>query len=148
MRGDLGLQKITQTFTNSVWPVLFPILILFSISHISAFHMAYFLDIPQVECHQCALTFVSEQIKRLRQTSSTEHDISIFWVPRRTLVSNKILEDSGITGDVNIAELSIYFLPLEKDLLSLELPDAFSDLYLVRRGSLNLVSSHINKSSA
>ena len=33
-------------------------------------------------------------------------------------------------GDVNISELSVFFLPLENDLLSLELNDAFSDLYL------------------
>lgn len=32
-------------------------------------------------------------------------------------------------GDVNILELPLYFLPLEDDLLSLELDEAFSDLY-------------------
>jgi hypothetical protein len=42
------------------------------------------------------------------------------------------LEEAGITGDVNIAELPAYFLPLEQDVLSLELDDAFGDLYLVR----------------
>jgi vacuolar protein sorting-associated protein 33A len=53
-------------------------------------------------------------------------------VPRRTLVSNKILEDEGLLGDVNVVELSLYFLPLEDDMLSLELNEAFEDLYLVR----------------
>lgn len=33
-------------------------------------------------------------------------------------------------GDTSIAEFPLYFLPLEKDLLSLELEDSFSDLYL------------------
>jgi len=61
-----------------------------------------------------------------------EHEISIFWVPRRTLVSNKILEDEGVLGDVNVAEVPLYFLPLENDTLSLELGDAFRDLYLVQ----------------
>lgn len=42
-----------------------------------------------------------------------------------------MLEEAGIIGDVNIAEFPLYFLPLEQDLLSLELDDAFSDLYLV-----------------
>jgi vacuolar protein sorting-associated protein 33A len=50
-------------------------------------------------------------------------------VPRRTLVSNKILEDEGILGDVNIAELPLYFLPLEDNLLSLEADEGFNDLY-------------------
>lgn len=84
---------------------------------------------------------VAEQIKKLRQTSSVEHDISIFWVPRRTLVSDTILEEAGITGDVNIAELPIYFLPLEQDVLSLELDDSFGDLYLHKNpGSVYLAA--------
>lgn len=61
-----------------------------------------------------------------------EHEFSIFWVPRRTLVSNSILEEAGIIGDVNMAEFPLYLLPLEQDVLSLELESSFSDLYLVR----------------
>lgn len=60
-----------------------------------------------------------------------EHEFSIFFAPRRTLVSNTALEEAGIIGDVNIAEFPLYFLPLEQDILSLELEDAFGDLYLV-----------------
>jgi vacuolar protein sorting-associated protein 33A len=52
-------------------------------------------------------------------------------VPRRTWVSNKILEDAGILGDVNVSEFAMSFLPLEDDVLSLELGDAFVELYLV-----------------
>lgn len=33
-------------------------------------------------------------------------------------------------GDVNISELPLYFFPVERDVLSLELDDAFQDLYL------------------
>ena len=63
-----------------------------------------------------------------------EHEFSIFWVPRRTLVSNSVLEETGIIGDVSIAEFPLYFMPLEQDVLSLELEDSFDDLYLVRSG--------------
>ncbi|KAL4926005.1 Sec1 family protein [Aspergillus undulatus] len=73
---------------------------------------------------------VAEHIQRLQRNSSIDHEFSIFWVPRRTLVSNTILEGAGIIGDVSIAELSLYFFPLEHDVLSLELEDSFSDLYL------------------
>ncbi|EFR03156.1 vacuolar protein sorting-associated protein 33A [Nannizzia gypsea CBS 118893] len=73
----------------------------------------------------------ADQIKKLQKNESNiEHEFSVFWVPRRTLVSNQILEEEGIIGDVNIADFPLYFLPLENDVLSLELPDAFSDLYL------------------
>lgn len=45
-------------------------------------------------------------------------------------MSDKILEEAGVLGDVNISELPLYFFPLERDVLSLELDDAFQDLYL------------------
>jgi hypothetical protein len=69
-------------------------------------------------------------IKRMQRESQIGHEFSIFWVPRRTLVSEKILEEAGVLGDTSIAEFPLYFLPLEKDLLSLELNDSFADLYL------------------
>jgi hypothetical protein len=72
-----------------------------------------------------------EQIKKLQRNGIVEHEISIIWIPRRTLVSNKILEDEGVLGDVSISELPLYFLGLENDVLSLEWEDSFSDLYLV-----------------
>jgi len=54
------------------------------------------------------------------------------FVPRRTLVCEKILEDEGVLGDLTIGEFPLHFIPLESDLLSLELEDAFEELYLVR----------------
>ncbi|KAG0650669.1 Vacuolar sorting-associated 33A [Hyphodiscus hymeniophilus] len=74
---------------------------------------------------------IADHIKRIqRETQLGGHEFSIFWVPRRTLVSEKILEEAGVLGDTSIAEFPLYFLPLEKDLLSLELNDSFGDLYL------------------
>ncbi|RYP65258.1 hypothetical protein DL769_006370 [Monosporascus sp. CRB-8-3] len=73
---------------------------------------------------------IAEQLKRLQRESQTGHEFHIFWVPRRTLVSDKLLEEAGVLGDVNIAELPLYFFPLERDVLSLELEDSFRDLYM------------------
>ncbi|EEH42838.1 tethering complex ATP-binding subunit VPS33 [Paracoccidioides brasiliensis Pb18] len=72
----------------------------------------------------------ADQIRKLQRNGTVEHEFSIFWVPRRTLVCNQILEDDGIIGDANIAEFPLYFLPLESDILSLELDTSFPDLYL------------------
>lgn len=82
--------------------------------------------------HQILTSPILEQIKKLQRNGTVDHEISIIWVPRRTLVSNKILEDEGVLGDVNVSELPLYFLPLEDDMFSLELDGAFNDLYLVR----------------
>ena len=73
-----------------------------------------------------------EQIKRLQKNSSIEHEFSVIWVPRRTLVCNKILEEAGVLGDINVEEFPLHFVPLEQDVLSLTLEDSFGDLYLVR----------------
>lgn len=53
-------------------------------------------------------------------------------MPRRTALSDKVLEETGILGDTNVSELPLYFFPLEKDLLSLELDSSFRDLYLAK----------------
>lgn len=66
----------------------------------------------------------------MQRETQTGHEFSIFWVPRRTLVAEKILEESGVLGDTNTAEFPLYFLPLEKNILSLELEDSYADLYL------------------
>jgi len=41
-----------------------------------------------------------------------------------------ILEEHGVLGEANISELPLHFIPLEPDVLSLELQDSFSDLSL------------------
>jgi vacuolar protein sorting-associated protein 33A len=49
------------------------------------------------------------------------------------LVTDQILEESGVLGEANVTEYQLYFIPLAEDLLSLELDSAFGDLYLVRQ---------------
>lgn len=62
-----------------------------------------------------------------------EHEFSIFWVPRRTMTSDQLLEEAGVLGEASVSDWPLYFVPLADDVLSLELEDAVSDLYLVRR---------------
>ncbi|KAK3675693.1 Vacuolar protein-sorting-associated protein 33 [Recurvomyces mirabilis] len=73
---------------------------------------------------------VAEQIRLVRSESKIDHDFAVIWVPRRTLVSNLILEEHGVLGEANITELAMQFVPLGHDLLSLELEDSFNDLTL------------------
>ncbi|KAL8696807.1 MAG: hypothetical protein Q9201_007471, partial [Fulgogasparrea decipioides] len=73
---------------------------------------------------------IAEQIKRLQQNSSIEYEFSVIWVPRRTLVSDRILEEAAVLGDISVEELPLHFVPLDQDVLSLGYDDAFGDLYL------------------
>ena len=77
------------------------------------------------------LTYTSDQIKRIRRDSTIEHEFSIFWVPRRTVVSDQLLEEAGVLGEASVSEWPLLFVPLAEDILSLELDDAVPDLYLV-----------------
>ncbi|KAI4196508.1 MAG: hypothetical protein LQ346_003213 [Caloplaca aetnensis] len=73
---------------------------------------------------------IAGQIKRLQQSSSVEHDFSVIWVPRRTLVSDRVLEEAGVLGDIAVEVLPLHFVPLDQDVLSLAYDDPFGDLYL------------------
>lgn len=77
------------------------------------------------------LTITPDHIKRLRRESHTEHEFYIFWVPRRTLVSDQLLEDAGVLGEASVSEWPLFLVPLADDVMSLELEDAVTDLYLV-----------------
>lgn len=72
-----------------------------------------------------------DQIKRIRRDSEIEHEFSIFWVPRRTITSDQLLEGAGVLGEASVSEWPLFFVPLADDVLSLELEDTVSDLYLV-----------------
>ena len=74
---------------------------------------------------------VADQIKRIRRDSEIEHEFSIFWVPRRTIVSDQLLEEAGVLGEASVSEWPLFFVPLADDVLSLEMEDATPDLYLV-----------------
>jgi hypothetical protein len=42
------------------------------------------------------------------------------------------LEDEGVLGDLQLVEYPLKWIPLEKDVLSLELGDAAKEIFLVR----------------
>ncbi|KAF2751015.1 vacuolar protein sorting-associated protein 33A [Sporormia fimetaria CBS 119925] len=73
---------------------------------------------------------VADQIKRIRRDSQIEHEFSIFWVPRRTVVSDQLLEEAGVLGEASVSSWPLFLVPLADDVLSLELDDAVHDLYL------------------
>jgi hypothetical protein len=77
------------------------------------------------------LILLLEQIKRIRHDSQIEHEFSIFWVPRRTTISDQLLEEAGVLGEASVSEWPLFFVPLADDVLSLELEDAVTDLFLV-----------------
>ncbi|KAK3094955.1 hypothetical protein FSP39_008319 [Pinctada imbricata] len=54
----------------------------------------------------------------------------IIFVPRRLHLCEMMLEYEGIHGDVTISEIEMHLIPLDRDILSLELPFFFRTLFL------------------
>lgn len=66
-----------------------------------------------------------------RQQPGLEY--AVFWLPRRTIACERVLQEEGVYGDVAAGELPIDFIPFDGDVLSLELDTAFRARALTRR---------------
>eukprot|EP00878_Enallax_costatus_P006042 GHUV01006338.1.p1 GENE.GHUV01006338.1~~GHUV01006338.1.p1 ORF type:complete len:699 (+),score=233.80 GHUV01006338.1:290-2386(+) len=58
------------------------------------------------------------------------HEYSVFWVPRHSIAVQKVLEEEGVYGDVQQGEFCLDVIPLDDDVLSLELSCAYRDCVL------------------
>ena len=52
-------------------------------------------------------------------------EFAVFWLPRRTIACERVLQEEGVYGDVAAGELPIDLIPFDADVLSLELDTAF-----------------------
>ena len=78
------------------------------------------------------LILLVEQVKaKPTEPYLTQREINISFIPKRTSACVDVLEKGGVLGDIVLTDLPLLFLPLEKDLLSLELDSSFKELYFV-----------------
>ncbi|KAI8318287.1 vacuolar protein sorting-like protein r-vps33a [Martensiomyces pterosporus] len=81
--------------------------------------------------HVSKMKTIAEHIRMGSQDKKdTPREYSLQLVPRRTLLCERVLEEEGVLGDITIGEYRMDFIPLEDDLMSLELPATFKELYL------------------
>jgi len=76
---------------------------------------------------------------REQQQPHGPKEFHVYFVPRKTSVCVDVFEQGGVLGDVILGELPLLFIPLEEDLLSLELDSCFAELYL--NGDLSSITS-------
>ncbi|KAI3426123.1 hypothetical protein D9Q98_008502 [Chlorella vulgaris] len=73
-------------------------------------------------------------------------EFTLVLMPRRTKVAERILEERGVLGDVAVRELALDWVPLDDDLISLEMPLAFKELTADRdRSSLFCVARALHQ---
>ncbi|WVW86768.1 hypothetical protein I302_108822 [Kwoniella bestiolae CBS 10118] len=75
---------------------------------------------------------IAEQIKAQQTNPSPAGPLmyTILLVPRATELCRRVLEDQGVAGDVTISEFKLELIPMEDDLLSLEMDDVARDVFL------------------
>lgn len=76
------------------------------------------------------MKFIAGQIKNQTRSSGPAVEYTLFFVPKRTVVCEMILEELGVFGDLTIREFHLDLIPLETDVLSLENHNAFKEVTL------------------
>eukprot|EP00877_Chromochloris_zofingiensis_P013688 jgi/Chrzof1/8573/Cz03g16010.t1 len=72
---------------------------------------------------------IAWQIKNSSRATQ-QHEFSVFWVPRRSIACERLLEEEGVYGDLVQGEFPFDLVPLDDDVLSLELDNAFRECTL------------------
>lgn len=72
----------------------------------------------------------SDQIKR-HARESQKFTYTLLLVPRTSTLVTRILEEEGVLGDVTISSYNLQFIPTEEDVLSLEVENAFKEIWVV-----------------
>ncbi|KAG0056940.1 hypothetical protein BGZ83_002880 [Gryganskiella cystojenkinii] len=77
------------------------------------------------------MKYIAEHIHtHTREARAGSYTYSLFFVPRRTALCEKYLEDAGVFGEITKGEYHLDLIPLEDDVLSLEWDSTFKELYL------------------
>mmetsp|Transcript_23039 Transcript_23039/g.71778 ORF Transcript_23039/g.71778 Transcript_23039/m.71778 type:complete len:232 (-) Transcript_23039:38-733(-) len=72
---------------------------------------------PHVE----SMRTVAEHIRERHRAKQQQGGVSVFFVPRRSTICERVLEEEGVYADITFGELPLDFIPYEEDVVSLEL---------------------------
>uniref|UniRef100_A0A8C9NNJ0 VPS33B late endosome and lysosome associated n=1 Tax=Serinus canaria TaxID=9135 RepID=A0A8C9NNJ0_SERCA len=73
---------------------------------------------------------VSADIVNADKMSGRSRKYKIIFSPQKFYACEMVLEEEGVFGDVTCDEWSFYLLPLDEDIISMELPEFFRDYFL------------------
>ncbi|KAI7907781.1 Sec1-like protein [Cokeromyces recurvatus] len=75
------------------------------------------------------MRYIANHIKQFSKKSKM--DFWLFFVPERTLICERVLEEEGVKGDITIGDYTMEWIPYEDDLISMELgPSIWKEIYL------------------
>ncbi|XP_068694332.1 vacuolar protein sorting-associated protein 33B-like isoform X2 [Montipora foliosa] len=74
--------------------------------------------------------FVADHVNNDKK-SGKRRSYKIVYVPKKLHICEMILEQEGVYGDVSLDEFQLEFIPLDEDILTLELPSFLKDYVLM-----------------
>ncbi|CAO3702095.1 unnamed protein product [Rhizopus stolonifer] len=75
------------------------------------------------------MRYIANHIKHFSKTQKIE--CWLYFVPERTMVCERVLEEEGVKGDITIGDFAMDWIPCEDDLISMELdPSTWKEIYL------------------
>ncbi|EKX32767.1 vacuolar protein sorting 33B, partial [Guillardia theta CCMP2712] len=75
------------------------------------------------------MKMIAEQIRHLMQdVRRFEYRVCMF--PRKTTMCERVLEEEGVFDDISLTDFDLGFIPIDDNLISLEMSDAFRELKL------------------
>uniref|UniRef100_A0A8B9BLP6 VPS33B late endosome and lysosome associated n=1 Tax=Anser brachyrhynchus TaxID=132585 RepID=A0A8B9BLP6_9AVES len=72
----------------------------------------------------------ADNIVNADKMSGRSRKYKIIFSPQKFYACEMVLEEEGVFGDVTCDEWSFYLLPLDEDIISMELPEFFRDYFL------------------
>lgn len=75
------------------------------------------------------MKLIAGQIKH-DKGQNLQKQYSIYFMPRRTVVCEKVLDEEGVFSLVTIGEFPLHFIPFDEDVLSLELDTAYKECHV------------------
>jgi hypothetical protein len=72
---------------------------------------------------------IAEQVRSL--PAGRPYEIHVCQVPRRSQLCERVLEEEGACDDMSFCDLDLGFIPVEKDVLSMENPEAYRSTKLI-----------------
>eukprot|EP01006_Ploeotia_vitrea_P009473 TRINITY_DN22181_c0_g1_i1.p1 TRINITY_DN22181_c0_g1~~TRINITY_DN22181_c0_g1_i1.p1 ORF type:complete len:675 (+),score=390.92 TRINITY_DN22181_c0_g1_i1:48-2027(+) len=73
---------------------------------------------------------IADQVQGHIRAGDTGKKYGVFFVSRRTMLCERVLSDRGVYGELLLGEYQLDLIPMEEDLLSLELPGVFRECFL------------------
>ncbi|GAA5905682.1 tethering complex ATP-binding subunit VPS33 [Sporobolomyces salmoneus] len=113
---EVGLLKNNHAVTKMFWLEPGPLN--------QAERNVVYLCRPEVK----SMRIIADQIQSTPQTHN--HIYHLLIVPRMTSLCTTVLADAGVLGSIDIQDFQLGFIPLDKEVLSLEYEDVYKRIYL------------------